>query len=881
MKKIIKLISVVVGLVLLLALVLVIFVTTRDPNDYKDLIAARMRARTGQELTMNGDIRVTWYPWLGLEVNDVTLNNPGGSATEPFLHLDHASIRIKTMPLLHNQYFIDTVHIQGAALNLVKSKGSAGDQQEPGGTLKNLQHLKLPELLLGGVEIKDARLNWRDPATKTVYSITDLNMSTGELVFGQPIDLKMQMAAAANHPEINGNASMTGIIAYDLDHETIAIKPLRLNAEFSGPKIPRGRDTLTFSAEVAVDLDAGTAAVTNMQLQALAFRVNGEVQATNLRANAPALTTALDVQGSDLALLFKVAEVEPLATQLAGMSDRRFTLKSHVQADLDKGDISVPDFTSDLLGATIKGKAQAHAIQSKAASYQGELNATGPDLPALMQVVGQFAGADLKEYGSRLSGAPSSQKAFTIDTALDADMGSGTIHIPRLEVHGLGLNVHGNLQAQGLTDKGGQVAGQLNVDEFNLRRLLQQLKVEIPPMADSNALGKVAFNTALAGSRTSVAMQDLKLVVDDTTLKGNFALNKDDKLSSEFNLDVDNLNADRYLPPKQEGKPQQQSRQSEAAKLPVDTIRTLDARGKLHIGKFTMDKATMSNVNLTLAGKDGVVKLDPVTADLYQGSHKGDITINAADKNKQPRLTINSTLKGVQLEQLMADMTGKRKVRGSANLSAALFAVGENTDQLKQTLNGQMNFSIQNGALIGYNLGRIMRMGNQLQESMTLKVSDQEETDFSEMTGNPVATNGVVKLDDLSMKSPGLRLSGSGVLANLPENSLDYMLTARIVATAKGQGGKDITEGKLEGVPLECRFMGSLDDPTRKCDATKLMMALGMQALKGLGKLPVDVIQKGTDVIKNGGSDLFGGFLNKLTKPKDSPSTQDKTAPAK
>ena len=879
MKKIIKLISIVVGLVLLLALVLVIYVTTRDPNDYKDMIAARMQARTGQELTMNGDIRVTWYPWLGLEVNDVTLNNPGGSGTEPFLHLDHASVRIKTLPLLHDQYIIDTVHIHGAALNLVKSKGSTGDQQESGGTLKNMQHLKLPALLLGGVEIKDARLNWRDPATGTVYTIKDLDMNTGELVFGQPIDLKMQVVAAANHPEINGNASMTGTIAYDLDRETITIKPLRLNAEISGPKIPRGRDSLTFTAEVAMDLAAGTAALTNVQLQALALRANGEVRATNIRSGAPALTTALDIQGTDLALLFKVAEVEPLASQLAGLGDRRFTLKSHLQADLDLGDISVPDFTADLLGATIKGKAQAHAVQSKAASYQGDLNATGPDLPALMQVAGAAVPV-LKEYGSRLSGIPESQKAFAIDTALDADMGSGDVHIPRLELRALGLNVHGNLQAQGLADNG-RIEGSLNVDEFNLRRLLQQLQVGLPPMADVNALGKVALNTALTGSRTSLAMQDLKLILDDTTLKGKFALGKTDNITSEFDLDVDSLNADRYLPPKQEGKQPQQPSRQEATKLPVDTIRTLQANGKLHIGKFTVAKATMNNVNLTLSGKNGVVKLDPMTADLYQGSHKGDITLNASDKNKQPRLTINTALQGVQLEQLMADVTGKRKVRGSANLSAALFAVGENTDQIKRTVNGQMSFSIQNGALIGYNLGRIMRMGNQLQESMTLKVSDQEETDFSEMTGNPVVTNGVVKLDDLNMKSPGLRLSGTGVLANLPENSLDYLLTARIVATAKGQGGKDITEGKLEGVPLECRFQGSLDDPNRKCDATKLMMALGLKVLQGVGKLPVDIIQKGTEAIKSGGSDLFGGFLNQLTKPKDSPAKQNNTAPAK
>ncbi|MBF8269073.1 MAG: AsmA family protein, partial [Gammaproteobacteria bacterium] len=76
MKKLIKILIGIVGLLVVVALALVIYVATLDPNDYKEMITSRVRAETGRELTLNGDLKINYYPWLGLEINDVTLTNP-------------------------------------------------------------------------------------------------------------------------------------------------------------------------------------------------------------------------------------------------------------------------------------------------------------------------------------------------------------------------------------------------------------------------------------------------------------------------------------------------------------------------------------------------------------------------------------------------------------------------------------------------------------------------------------------------------------------------------------------------------------------------------------------------------------------------------------
>jgi uncharacterized protein involved in outer membrane biogenesis len=543
------------------------------------------------------------------------------------------------------------------------------------------------------------------------------------------------------------------------------------------------------------------------------------------------------------------------------------------------------------------------AMQDRNGSIDGRLQMAGQDLARVLAALDQqaLAGAlqdfklettvsgsrsDLKLQPFTLTAhvagpqIPNGPVALAMNANTRANLESEELHIDDFSVQGLGLDVRGQLDAEQIR-QAPRYQGQLQVAEFDLRRLLQQLQIEPPVTADTSVLRKVALSLKLSGSAKSVDISDLLFVMDDTTLNGLVKVNDFANASSEFDLAVDTFNADRYLPPKQEGKPQRQPVKQETTKLPIETLRTLNTSGKFRIGKLTIANATMSNVNLALNGKDGVVRLDPVSAVMYQGSHAGDITINTSDQSKPARVTINSVLKNVEIDQLVADVTGKRKVRGKADFSAALFAVGDDTDAIKETLNGQMNFSIRDGALIGFNLGRIMRMGNQLQENMTLKVSEQEETDFTEITGNPVATNGVITLDDLNAKSPALRLSGKGILSDLRNRTLDYTVTARIVATAKGQGGKEITEGKLEGVPLDCRFQGSLDNPRRNCDATKLIAALGLKAIKGVISLPGKVIEGGADAV--GGTNPLGGLLDRITKPDGdgaAQTEQESTEPA-
>ena len=68
----------VLGLIFLGLLLLVValgFALTQlfDPNDYKDEIRQLARDKANLELSINGDIGWSLFPWLGLELTDTTL----------------------------------------------------------------------------------------------------------------------------------------------------------------------------------------------------------------------------------------------------------------------------------------------------------------------------------------------------------------------------------------------------------------------------------------------------------------------------------------------------------------------------------------------------------------------------------------------------------------------------------------------------------------------------------------------------------------------------------------------------------------------------------------------------------------------------------------
>src|SRR3569833_3338794 len=110
MKKAVKTsVWIVGGLLALLAAAALFIVLTFDPNKYKAEIAAAVSQATGRELTISGDIRLTLYPWLGVELGAMEHNNTPKNNNKPNNNNTNTTKKKKLLPLLRKEVQAEAV----------------------------------------------------------------------------------------------------------------------------------------------------------------------------------------------------------------------------------------------------------------------------------------------------------------------------------------------------------------------------------------------------------------------------------------------------------------------------------------------------------------------------------------------------------------------------------------------------------------------------------------------------------------------------------------------------------------------------------------------------------------------------------------------------
>jgi AsmA protein len=126
---------------------------------------------------------------------------------------------------------------------------------------------------------------------------------------------------------------------------------------------------------------------------------------------------------------------------------------------------------------------------------------------------------------------------------------------------------------------------------------------------------------------------------------------------------------------------------------------------------------------------------------------------------------------------------------------------------------------IADGAVRGVNIGRLLREARAAlavtQGQSRTPARAVEETDFTELAATLAIAAGKVRNDDLAAKSPLLRITGAGEV-DLVRQEVDYLLTATVVETRTGQGGKELED--LAGIPIPVRISGPFAKLTYRPD---------------------------------------------------------------
>jgi AsmA protein len=287
-----------------------------------------------------------------------------------------------------------------------------------------------------------------------------------------------------------------------------------------------------------------------------------------------------------------------------------------------------------------------------------------------------------------------------------------------------------------------------------------------------------------------------------------------------FTLAADQVNLDRYLPPPlpkpAAGAAKSASPSSVKPEEPIDlsALNALNLKGDLKIEQLIASNVKLEKVHLGIKAAGGRVDAEPLTADLYQGKLSGAASANA----KTNRFALKANLGGVTLGPLLKDALNNDLLEGRGSVALDVQTGGATVSAMKKALSGNASLALRESSLKGVNLGELLRKAKSLGGSSPQAeqgAAPSERTDFTELGASFVIRNGVAHNDDLSAKSPLLRLAGSGDV-DIGAGSIDYLIKASVVATSSGQGGKDLAE--LRGVTVPVKVSGPLDAPRFRAD---------------------------------------------------------------
>ena len=353
----------------------------------------------------------------------------------------------------------------------------------------------------------------------------------------------------------------------------------------------------------------------------------------------------------------------------------------------------------------------------------------------------------------------------------------------------------------------------LSIAAFSPRSLLTTLGAEVPATADPAALELLQLDANANVSEKTIALDDIVIVIDDTTFRGKLSVPRGSEGSYELDLAGDSIDLNRYMAPADETPEVIESDEAPPAEIPSELLRAINARGSLRLGEALMGAILFENVELVLNLAGGRLRLNPISSELFDGEYQGDVRIDAS--GDVPVLSVNERLKDVSLAPLGKAMLDQENLSGLINGTFTLSGTGHDMAEVQQTLNGNISFELKDGTFEGTDVWYELRRARAvIRRTDPPKPELPARTRFSDVRATGQVVDGVLTNDDFRADLPFMQLTGQGSV-DLVAATLDYSLRGRVFDKPELMGS-DVTQDEIDDftrAELPIRITGSLADP--------------------------------------------------------------------
>ncbi len=426
------------------------------------------------------------------------------------------------------------------------------------------------------------------------------------------------------------------------------------------------------------------------------------------------------------------------------------------------------------------------------------------------------------EMQGSLQGIATDASDFQLETnSMAVDVENSTVAMGPLTISVLGMDINADVQSLSYANDIEATAA-IEVSAFSPKTVMQLFDVEPPPTADPSALTSVTLDANAKMTASAIRMTSVNVKMDDTTFTGTMTVPRTDNGAYEFDLVGDSINLDRYMEPATDAEASAASGDEVPVVIPTELIAPLNARGTLKLESATLSDIVLEDVDLGLNAGRGKLRIYPITADLFSGTYSGDVRIDAS--GRVPRLSMNETIKGVDLASLADAMFEQDNITGSISGNFVLSGSGTDLQAVQRDLAGNMAFELKDGSYEGTDVWYELRRARAfIKQEEAPQASLPARTAFSTVSMSGVVTNGVMRSNDLFAELPFLQLTGGGNV-DLVAATIDYDLIARVLERPEflaGATAEELDEFTEAKIPLNVK--GPIDSPTVTPDIEEIL----------------------------------------------------------
>ncbi len=603
------------GIILLVLLVAGYFAATFNPNDYKDEIVKLVKDKKQRTLHIDGDIKLSYWPKIGANLGKLSISEHKSDAI--FASVDNVKVALAVLPLLKKSLVVDTIYIDGAKANVVKNKGGTFNFDDL--MSKDEEESEQFKFDVDGVNVTNSEVKYSDETTGAKYNVTKFNMKSGHIALAEPVDLETDFTLTSNQPEIAANAKLKG--NFFIDPETKHFKVKDLDSHVAGDLLGGTGLDIVASGDVDAKPELKEFLIDNLK-----FVASGTFSGTkqNIDLSAPALTISKDEVTSK-----KV-------TVSLGQDKNGDVLKANmVLADM-KGSpkaLQSSGITGDL--SILQGKRTVTGTFSS--PFSGNIQDLIFDIPKLA------GNLDIKDPS-----LPGGGMKGTFNLGAHADIKKELAN-SKFNLNMADTKLTGDVDVKGFTKQ--NIKFNLNADKLDLNKLLGK---STAPAANKNGASKPAdmsalknmtldgklsigsliydkyrvsgLNVGIKADGDKLALSGLNVKVDDSQIKGNVGISNFAKPLYTFDLDVDQVDIDRYA---KSDAPAKKEAVNKAEDKPLDlsALKALNADGSIRVGKLKYGKTNASNVNIKLNANGEKLSLNPLSAKVDDSQIKGSFAI--------------------------------------------------------------------------------------------------------------------------------------------------------------------------------------------------------------------------------------------------------------